>query len=109
MNKWTSVKKELPPFYIFVEVIYRPKSRMNDIFRGFCCLCYDESGKNFFWSGSGMDERDSGDFGITHWRKLNPDHLGRTPVLYTTKRGDFKVKMVKLNPDLCKIGKEISE
>lgn len=96
MQEWISVKNRLPPFHIFVEVIYGSKTRMNDLYRGFCCLCQGNEEDGIFWSKDGSDERDWGKFGITHWKQMTPDHLGRIPVVYANKKRYFKVKMKKI-------------
>lgn len=96
MSEWISVKKSLPPFGIFVEVVYGPKSRMNDLYRGFCCLWQGDEKDGVFWSQDSSDERDTGKYEITHWRTMHSDPRGKIPVLYITKRNDFKVKMKKV-------------
>ena len=93
---WVSVKERLPPFDVFVEVIYGRKSRMNNYFRGFCALHQGNEDEGVYWSKDGSDERTTGKFGITHWKYMNADLLGRTPILTITKKGDFAIKLKKL-------------
>lgn len=93
---WINVKDRLPPFGIFVEVIYGRKSLMNHLYRGFSCLVQGNEEDGVFWSKDCSDERDGGKYGITHWKEMTTDHLGRIPVLFVTRKGSFKIKLKKV-------------
>ena len=97
MSEWISIKKQLPPYGIFVEVILGKETRLNSFFRCFAALWdggEDEGG--IFWSRDGYDERDHGKFGITHWRHMRTDIRGRTPILFASKRGFLNIKWKKI-------------
>lgn len=101
MNTWICVKQRLPPFGIFVEVIFGRLSRKNDIHRGFCCLLDGGEKDGIFWSSDCSDERMSGKFGITHWKEMSPDNLGRIPQIYISSKRFFKIKLKKIKKEEC--------
>lgn len=93
---WINVKDRLPPFLVFVEVIYGKKTRMNNLFRGFACIFQGNEEEGIFWVKDEMDERDWGNFGVIYWKEMTPDNRGKTPVLFTTKRNFFGIKLKKV-------------
>ena len=91
MSEWINVKKQLPPFGEFVEVLFPDKSRLTFINRDFAAYWQDDTG--CFWNREGSDERDwsKEGFGITHWRSMIPDPRGRKVYLKTDKNGCFVI------------------